>query len=920
MTSENGAANSDVVEHPRPIQFQTPRLDGNTIRQLLQDATSYEDIPEAIDQGKFSDQLIKSAISAAANRLETSPLNAQPRLDLAVAASERANHANPLPVPPWLVRVAGLIGLLLIATSYLPDATNSQVTANIVMVILSVAILGTAIAAAILAQFGPYTPDRFRSYVADRRWLLVTNRRRSQLNRATLLMALLANGVLLYSITTRGDQTQSGVGFFDLAVIGVLPMIAISLTHLCREEWISPHVFRTEWNLTASVAATAASLMIPLGLWVSDIFDESTSLRMAYPTGQTAAEWGIGTLIGAALLGVAISIGQNRTYLVHVSNQARNDAYSLLLEMDVAPALREFLDRARPNQERTFIADTANATGLSEAFDPELQVPTSSLAKIEALMKQTQGGAIGLAGPRGIGKSAVLWRLCNNTPGLGSAIPQGQPDRVGVLLAAPTKYHPREFLVQLYIATCEAVIDMSSRSADRPRRIIRQPVSPTVWLPRLVRLLIGASIGMSLIAAGAAVSGWEAPTDSRILIAAPLVTSGLLLMVATVMSDLSYLLRRRSDLRAANNPKSHVLVDWGAGWRVDEIAMNMLRRLTTEQTVSSTAATGIKPFIFEVGMETSFQQATREMYMPELVASFRDFLKRVARDWQLVVGIDELDKLETDDSAVDFLNEIKGVFGVKGAYFIISVSEDALSSFDRRGLPMRNAFDSAFDDVVRLDALTVEESSLLISRRAIGVPVPFKHLLHALSSGIPRELIRNCRALVDLAERASRDDGKPDGISLYEAAAGLALTDFERKLLASPAALKERDIPGRERLAELALKFRDQVHTRKVNSQTVETLAAMQGEMSSVNLPAGEARAVASELAVFLYYSRTIIDVFGDVANAQLGPLSKELAIARAEMAQSLASAWQRISRVRSLAGRTTEAAPGWLGKIASEE
>ena len=115
-----------------------------------------------------------------------------------------------------------------------------------------------------------------------------------------------------------------------------------------------------------------------------------------------------------------------------------------------------------------------------------------------------------------------------------------------------------------------------------------------------------------------------------------------------------------------------------------------------------------------------------------------------------IIGIDELDKLESDQQAQKFLNEIKSVFGLKRCFYLISVSENAMSNFERRGLPFRDAFDSSFDSIVYLDYFNLKEATLLLERRVIGKPMPFFYLSFCLSGGLPRDLIRAFRQLIEI--------------------------------------------------------------------------------------------------------------------------------------------------------------------------
>ena len=116
----------------------------------------------------------------------------------------------------------------------------------------------------------------------------------------------------------------------------------------------------------------------------------------------------------------------------------------------------------------------------------------------------------------------------------------------------------------------------------------------------------------------------------------------------------------------------------------------------------------------------------------------------------MVIGIDELDKIESDATANQFLNEIKGVFGITGCFFLVSVSEEALSNFARRDTRIRDVFDSAFDEIIHVRQPTLEESRRILAGRRDCPPVPFQALCHVLSGGLPRDLIRLTRTLVSL--------------------------------------------------------------------------------------------------------------------------------------------------------------------------
>jgi hypothetical protein len=184
-------------------------------------------------------------------------------------------------------------------------------------------------------------------------------------------------------------------------------------------------------------------------------------------------------------------------------------------------------------------------------------------------------------------------------------------------------------------------------------------------------------------------------------------------------------------------------------------AYRQLSNIRFQQSFTSGWSGSLKlPVALEGSMKWDRSWAERQRTLPDIVDDYSRFLDRVvgSKDTpyeRVLVCIDELDKLESDEAAQRFLNGIKSVFHQARCYYLVSVSENAMSSFERRGLPIRDAFDSSFDEVVQVDYQSLASSKRLLSRRVLNVPDPFLCLCHVLSGGLPRDLIRVCRALFD---------------------------------------------------------------------------------------------------------------------------------------------------------------------------
>src|SRR3569833_1150787 len=200
--------------------------------------------------------------------------------------------------------------------------------------------------------------------------------------------------------------------------------------------------------------------------------------------------------------------------------------------------------------------------------------------------------------------------------------------------------------------------------------------------------------------------------------------------------------------------------------RLMRTASRNLERVRYLQTRSSGSTGGVKlPFGAEGQRTRGVSRAEQPMSYPEIVDEFRAFVQEVAQFLhedgnRVFIGVDELDKIGSAEQAERFLNEIKGVFGIPHTYFLVSVSDDALTSFERRGLPLRDAFDSSFDEIIRADPLTYTESRRLIYRRVIGLTEPYVAFCHCLAGALARDLIRTARQVV----RAGQQSAEPPGV------------------------------------------------------------------------------------------------------------------------------------------------------------
>ncbi|OXM45462.1 hypothetical protein CFP75_31480 [Amycolatopsis alba DSM 44262] len=259
----------------------------------------------------------------------------------------------------------------------------------------------------------------------------------------------------------------------------------------------------------------------------------------------------------------------------------------------------------------------------------------------------------------------------------------------------------------------------------------------------------------------------------------------------------------------------------------------------------------------------------------------------------IIVAIDELDKLADPAQAREFIDEIKGVFGVPHCLFLVSVSEDALTSFHRRGIPVRDAFDSAFTTVVRIEPFTLDEARVWLAKRAIGIPEPFVHLCYCLSGGLPRELRRIATTMYDHHIDTEKDD------DLETVASSLVAADLAARLPAftsTAAQLDDEQDPGTF-LTNLAGPTCSDAWWLLKKCETILPRAS-DGAVTALTRLEWEA-------ASYLYFCATVVEFFTNELQAQSVHTAVKdgsivaLAAARQQMALDPRVTWQLTTQFR---------------------
>jgi hypothetical protein len=651
-------------------------------------------------------------------------------------------------------------------------------------------------------------------------------------------------------------------------------------------------------------------------------------------------------------------------------------------------AANNLLHQADPRQFAILTAE-----GLVEQRAQSLLAGIQIDAWIRGFIKDNETGAIGLAGPRGIGKSTLLESLIArpelkrgaDAPASDGYDSRPRPVPKAILLSAPVRYEQREFLLFLFGSLCRDIArdvgppsrtslwprlwrwalvplllaggliivlsfyPMSSHSAAR--LAVAAAVPALMWYVVYVIVQVGRrdviravqfspntsyrhqplfrwvllrntslclAIAATLAFGEIALSLWTGHTTNTLRfvgITLLCVAAGLLVPIYRGIDIPSWL---EQDYAKSRSERSEPL---------SYIAAKQLDSIVYQQKLAKTQAATFKlpRFGLEASRSVQIAREERPKPLPELVEEFRTFVTLITqphRSWSsrqddnryrrvydpgvrdpgyqyVLVGVDELDKIEVNEKAIDFLNDLKGLFQIPRCFFTVSVSLNALYSFNRRGVPLRDAFDSAFDQVEELCYWTLAESQRLLAERVVGMPDLAYMFCHAHAGGLPRDLIRVARRLI---ERDAVRGGKSMLPVLVDDLIGEDVRDQLEAALAVAS-----DVHNLETLTTVVA-FRALVQDPKVSEAG---LLAACGSGISAGATEDSERSKPKELFANVYALVTLRQVFGSSGGAAEGQGSPELMsevseiMAKAKQAMSVTPslAWMEISRARVKSG-----------------
>lgn len=525
---------------------------------------------------------------------------------------------------------------------------------------------------------------------------------------------------------------------------------------------------------------------------------------------------------------------------------AERDYLTALVQQLLGQA-REKINESRKAHRYDTVLQAGGSPGLSEVYGDKYHVTGAADSYLEDMIREMPGATIGVAGPRGIGKSSLIRQHCPKE----IYVSEDGKD-LSLLVSAPVEYVPKEFILYLLTRLCIAYLSYrKSAESLKPSSTMR------------------------------------AEND---------------LSVRQFVATLRTLSKRGSLQPEADDSARR--------------AREYLREARYLETFTGTTSASVSPptGIFGVSRQTSTSRSEVPRSYPEMVSAFRAFLEAVAAEvrasgGRLIIGVDELDKIGDPDQAQRFINEMKVILGVPNCYYLIAVSDDALASYEMRGLPVRDAFDSAFDEIIHVGYLRLDESRRLLSERVIGMYEPFICLCHCISGGLPRDLIRTARHAVSSARLSAQTaDEANRADSITSISHTLVLGELAAKLHAAGVKVAgQSPRPAEARFLYSLQRIASDPHDLHLPDRLVTALSDLEETHGTFDI-SGSSGPIA-ELASWVFFLGTILEIFNeglseDKIKAGISDnsgMSKfdQISLARRTLSTDPAQAWLAITAIR---------------------
>ncbi|PWC05129.1 SoxR reducing system RseC family protein [Agromyces badenianii] len=349
-------------------------------------------------------------------------------------------------------------------------------------------------------------------------------------------------------------------------------------------------------------------------------------------------------------------------------------------------------------------------------------VPMRSIDRVTRFILDHPTSAIGITGPRGAGKSTLLQAVCDRVR---------EHNGEAILLPSPVEHNALDLLRSIAVALRgEKVHALREERAHYSARL--QARSRSIELLGAALFLAFGFLAM-IFAVTPIADTMFSTTDPWLLIL------GLAVFGAGGFVFLRLLRRRPTFSALIGSRTSHQILD------------EVIESLTFEVAAGSTFGATVNSGIVELAGERSTSKTSRDVTHSQLSAALRDALISMGSETPgpVLLAIDELDKLPNRAALLGTVNALKDLLHLKNVHVAVTLSDEALGSFELRETAERDAFDSTFDTIIDVDRLDAESAVAVVDSRVTGFPRQLSLLCFVWAGGLPRDLLRHARACVE---------------------------------------------------------------------------------------------------------------------------------------------------------------------------
>lgn len=382
-------------------------------------------------------------------------------------------------------------------------------------------------------------------------------------------------------------------------------------------------------------------------------------------------------------------------------------------------------------REKPRLPSREGSRSLLAPYGEEIFLEHRSWRSLLRILQTRGGGSYGLSGARGAGKTWMMEKARRWAK---------QGKGVGVWFPSPSEYEPIAFLgaiSDVVAAQYEAYYD---ELTGRPTRAARR------------RYFVVGGLGAALIylASGLVIADLSGSLETVRL--SPVIVVAIGLFVPAILLLLNARTRVREDREGLGRIRR----------AAEELRLQVRYVVTTKESSEMGAEGGPQGLTGRLKRARERELVERPATLSSLIQNFRAFVELMAAgvEGPVVIAIDELDKMADAVRVAQLLRDIKGIFDIPGAYFLVSLSDEAARTLQLGAVRTRNEFNSSFYAVITLPPLTPEQCLAVLRKRAADFDGPTGLAIGVMTGGVPREIVRIAERVYDAssvsAEQAVR--------------------------------------------------------------------------------------------------------------------------------------------------------------------